>query len=436
MPGPKPGALPLGQPPSSPAKVIILKLLNGRYTDGMKRLFTKKLTLVLVLSLIALGVVVYGQIVQGKSPSAKDRDAIVKTQTSKSTKKPNGVLKFAALGDMLAHDSIVAQARSGETYDFTPYFKNIRETYRDADVVFCNPETLSAGATYGISGYPSFNAPTEFARDLMSGAGCGIINLATNHINDKGQAALGATVAVWEDLKPLAFSGANRSPEEQSQIRYFTQNGMTVAFLAFADYSNNSNLTPYGLNLYHNQELVRKLVSTARSEADAVVVSAHWGTEDSNVVNTDQMAAARLFAESGADVVIGTGPHVLQKAEFLTSSDGRKTLVWYSIGNMLSSQLKVDELTGVVAGFTLQKQKDGQVVVSDPTAQITLMSYDWAPADRAAQRLEARSNLRLRTLSASDEAASAMFGTQYTQAERENYVRATLGNSTGLKVTP
>ncbi len=350
--------------------------------------------------------------------------------------EPSGVVRFAAMGDMLAHDSVVAQVKSGETYDFKPYFKNIRPLYKDADAVFCNAEGLTTGAQFGISGYPAFNAPTEFARDLVEGAGCNVISLANNHMNDKGQAAIDANVAVWEGLKPLAFAGANRTPEEQAQVKYFTKNGVKVAFVAFADYSNNKNLTLYGVNIYHHTELVRRLLAEARANADAVIVSAHWGTEDANAVNADQTAAAQLFADSGADVVIGTGPHVLQPVARLTAADGRKTLVWYSIGNMLSSQLKVDELTGVIAGFTLTKQKNGGVLVSAPSAQITLMSYDWPAADKAAQRLAARSNLQLRTLAGSGTAAGDMFGVQYTQAEREGYVRSTLGTEAGASITP
>jgi poly-gamma-glutamate capsule biosynthesis protein CapA/YwtB (metallophosphatase superfamily) len=209
-----------------------------------------------------------------------------------------------------------------------------------------------------------------------------------------------------------------------------------VAFLAFADYSNNTNLTPYGVNIYHKDELVRKLVGEASANADAVVVSAHWGTEDSSTVNDDQTMAAQLFADSGADVVIGTGPHVIQEAKYITSSDGRKTLVWYSIGNMLSSQLQVNELTGVVVGFTLRKQPQSGVRVERPTAQITYMSYDWSTGDKAAGRLSARSNLRLRSLSQSGTAVRDMFGQAYSIGEREAYVKSVLGTETGVEVRP
>lgn len=338
------------------------------------------------------------------------------------------------MGDMLAHDSIVQQAKTGGTYDFKPYFRAITPLYKDADAVFCNPETLAAGTRFGISGYPTFNAPTEFARDLRQGAKCDVINLATNHIGDKSQAAIDATLENWLSLKPLAVTGANRSAEQQRQVSYFTKNGVKVAFLAFADYSNNKAVSAYGLNLYHDAALMKQLTTEARANADAVVVSMHWGTEDSSTVNEDQLAAARQLADLGVDVVIGTGPHVLQKTSVITAANGHKTLVWYSIGNMLSSQLQIDELTGGVAGFDIVKKAQGSVNVERATFRPTFMSYEWSPADKSAGNLLARRNLTLEPLHSANGRIQSMFGSSHTADERMTFIRTTLGSEAGVEV--
>lgn len=188
----------------------------------------------------------------------------------------------------------------------------------------------------------------------------------------------------------------------------------------------------YSLNNYHDTALVKKLLTEARANADVVIVSAHWGTEDSNIVNSDQQQAAKQFAELGADVVIGTGPHVVQRVSWLDRPSGSKTLVWYSIGNMLSSQLKTDELTGGVAGFTVTKQ-NGVVSITDMSFVGTFMSYEWSAADRAASNLAARHNLLLQPLAEANDATAA-FGT--TVAERSAYLHRVLGNEVQLAVTP
>lgn len=335
------------------------------------------------------------------------------------------------MGDMIAHDSVVSNAKTDTGYDFTHFFTRVRTLYNGADITFCNPETLTAGSAFGISGYPTFNGPTEFARDLTK-EGCNLINLATNHMNDKGQSAINANLDVWKKLPVLASSGANKSAEDQSAVKYFTKNGLKVAFVAFADFSNNKNITSYGINIYHDRALVTRLLTEARKNADVVIVSAHWGTEDSNAVNADQQTAAELFASLGTDVVIGTGPHVLQKVTVLNRPDGGSTLVWYSIGNMLSSQLQTNELTGGVAGFTLEK-KDGKIIAKDITFKSTFMGYDWPAADKAAGKLQTRTNLSLYPLAESQEVLSK-FGASL--AERTQYVKTTLGSNVPVTVSP
>ena len=73
---------------------------------------------------------------------------------------------------------------------FQNFFKHLKTAYEDSDIVFCNQEGLSSGPEYVISGYPSFNAPVEFASGLSVGAGCNLISLANNHIGDKGVLAI------------------------------------------------------------------------------------------------------------------------------------------------------------------------------------------------------------------------------------------------------
>lgn len=365
----------------------------------------------------------------GKSTPTKTQQA-----ASTTTKPTVPAIRFAAMGDMLAHDTIVQQAKSGSTYNFAPYFTEVKPLYKDADVVFCNPETIAAGESLGIAGYPTFNAPTEFARDLVHGAGCNVVNLASNHTNDKHQAGINANLDVWSKLPLLAYSGSNRSAEEQQQVHYFTKNGLKVAFLAFADYSNDTNLTTYGLDSYHDTALVDKLVGEARTNADIVLVSMHWGTEDSNTVNSDQKAATDHLAQLGVDVIIGTGPHVLQQATYVVGQGDHKTLVWYSIGNMLSSQLQLNELTGGVAGFTLTKEGTA-ITISDVSFKSTFMSYDWSAADKAAQNLLARHNLLLQPLPDANSNIQKMFTGEST-ATRSTYVHDTLTSEAVTSFTP
>lgn len=307
-----------------------------------------------------------------------------------------------AMGDMLPHDSVNANAKVPDGYNYAQFFEGIRAQLDAADVTFCNQEVPSAGADFGISGYPTFNAPTEFARDLHGAVGCDLVNLATNHNADKGTAGIAATRGAWDALSPAAVAGVNRSADEQRTVPILEVDGVRIALVAFAEFSNAA-IDAVSLNFMGDEALVRDLMTQAREQADVVIVSAHWGTEDSHEVNTAQRAFAAVVAELGADVIIGTGPHVLQEAGWIDRPDGERTLVWYSLGNMLSTQLNLDQLTGVVAGFDIVRDEEGAISIENPSAVLTYMHYEWTAEEEATGALLARKHLSITPLADSDE---------------------------------
>jgi poly-gamma-glutamate synthesis protein (capsule biosynthesis protein) len=387
----------------------------------------------IIIATVAIIVVAIGAfyVVKQKSSDNDNKDTVSSNTTNP---EPDDVakeivIKIAMMGDMLAHDSVNAQAKTTDGYDYKPYFTAIKSLYTGSDIVFCNPETSVAGDAYGVTGYPAFNAPSAFARDLVDGAGCNVVSLASNHQNDKGQAGINQSLAVWKQQTLLAYNGMNSSADDQNKVAYFTVRGVKVAFVAFADFSNTKLSNSYGVNIYHDTALVQRLMSDARANADVVLVSAHWGTEDSSVVNADQRKTAQLLADSGATMVIGTGPHVTQPVVWLKSSDGRDVPVWYSIGNMLNSQLGIDGLTSGVAKGEIHIT-DGKATVKKLAFAPTFMSYEWSAADNAANRL-------LAPLGSAGAEIRSMFGSSRSAAERRTYLETALDAAkAGVTVEP
>lgn len=297
------------------------------------------------------------------------------------------VVRLVATGDMLPHDAILKEAKRPDgTYDFSAMLEPVEPYFARADVRFCNEATAAGGPQFGITGYPVFNAPVEWSRAL-EGAGCNLINLGTNHTNDKGQPLIDAFVAAW-DGRPgvLATAGANRSVEEQNKVRYFRVNGVDFAFLSYITYNNNPNGTSYGVNTY-SEAFAKSQISEARKNADVVIVSMRWGTEDTDVVNATQRRDAQQLADFGADIVLGHGAHVLQPVDRLVGAGGRETLVWYSLGNFLSAQLAIGQLIGGFATMDID-------VASKKVTSIGFLPvyshYEWTPAQKAARDLLAR----------------------------------------------
>ncbi len=322
------------------------------------------------------------------------------TQDTTADPGPPRTVRIAAMGDMLPHDTVNLRAEVGDSYDYTPFFTNVRQHIAGSDIVFCNQESPSAGEAFGITGYPSFNAPAEFSRDLEQ-VGCNVINLANNHIADKGQDAIDGTLDTWDALSPLAVSGANRTPSDQQKVAYFEAGGRTFAFIAFTDLSNNNEIPAHSVNMF-GDSLVRDLSREAASKADYVIASAHWGVEDSSTVTVGQENWAQLMADNGVDLIIGTGPHVIQPADKIDD-----TVVFYSLGNFLSTQLTIEQLTGGIAYIEVP-------VEGDPTLSFmpTYMSYTWTADQAAAEDLLSRNNLNLYPLDdAGSRIESSLFNT-------------------------
>jgi poly-gamma-glutamate synthesis protein (capsule biosynthesis protein) len=308
------------------------------------------------------------------------------TSGSTASAATPSTVRLVATGDMIAHDAILKEGKRADgSYDFTGMLTNVRPYFERADVRFCNQATPAGGIDFGISGYPTFNAPIEWAR-AIEGVGCNLINLGTNHTNDKGQPLINATAAAW-DARPgvLAVAGANRSVEEQQKISYFTSNGVRFAFLTYITYNNNPG-TSYGVNTYARATAAAQ-IAEARTKADIVIVSMRWGTEDSPTVNPGQKMQAQELADAGADIVLGHGPHVLQPVDALKGADGRNTVVWYSLGNFLNSQLPIEALIG---GFATMDIDVATKTVKALAFLPVYSHYEWTPEQKAAHDLLAR----------------------------------------------
>ena len=275
-------------------------------------------------------------------------------------------IRFSATGDNLIHAPIYKQAarRAGEdgTYSFDYCYMNLLDFY----------------ATY-----PCFSTPGDCARALYR-AGVRVFSLSNNHTYDKGASGIAATLQFWESMpEDVVTTGLWRGEEDYDRIPLQTVNGVTIAYLSYTEHTNgirqNKNMTANVI--YTSQtDVIERQVRLARQQADFVVVGVHWGVEDSHAIVDSQRTLAQNLADWGADVIVGTHPHVLQDAQWLTAADGRRSFVAFSLGNFLSTQNRPDQLVGAILTLQLQKttQPNGSVQceVLAPQLHPTVTHYD------------------------------------------------------------
>ena len=350
----------------------------------------RKLALLLVpLVIIGVGVGVWRHSLAGKRASGSPPTA--KNQTTEKAQPT--IIRLLAAGDFIAHDSVnTAAKKSDGSYDYLPLMSDFTSVFKTADVRFCNDPILNGGKVLGITGYPKFNSPTEFVTD-MGKLGCNLINTASNHSFDFSQANITASVDAWAGVPDvLAVAGQNRNQAEHDSVHYFTVKGIKFAFLAYTTYSNTPPANSYGVDMF-TQQLATEQVKTAKQNgAQIIIASMRWGTEYSGDVNAAQKANAQFLADQGVDVVLGHGPHVLQPVQQLAGPSGKKTLVWYSLGNFLNTQEPPETLFNGLAIMDF----DIKTLQITTTEYLPIyMHYEWTAEQAKADAISTRHNLHL-----------------------------------------
>lgn len=259
-------------------------------------------------------------------------------------------VRFSASGDNLIHEGLYNQARrraqeqGRDGYDFTFAYENLRDFYAGYDVNWLNQETLVNDA-FDPSGYPLFSTPTGIT-DALYDIGFRVFSTSNNHSYDKGAQGIESSMAHWasmpDDVVTAGVYPLTEEAEAQSDgLSYQTVNGITIGYLSYTEYTNGIP-TPsdaeHGVVYLDDTDTISAQMAEMRPNCDVLVVSCHWGVEGSHDVTEAQRQKAQWLADQGADLIIGTHPHVTQTAEWLTAADGRPVFVAYSLGNFISAQ--------------------------------------------------------------------------------------------------
>ena len=215
----------------------------------------------------------------------------------------------------------------------------IRFPLDSADIAIGNLESpLTARPHDPASGANALEASPAYAR-LLSAAGFDAMAIANNHAGDAGPLTVADTESALRDAG-LEVIGSGRSTADAFRARILTAGGVRVALLSVD--ATGGGPRPTGLLpgvAGWDDARARTAVRDARGRADVVVVGIHGGLEYVTATDPYLMELARQLAAWGADVVWGTGPHVVQPVHLLRPGGShRPTIVATSLGNLLFDQ--------------------------------------------------------------------------------------------------
>ena len=308
--------------------------------------------------------------------------------TPSPTPEPPKEIQLMMVGDNLMHMGIV---RTGEqedgSYNYDILFEGIQPFLAEAEIKMINQETILGGTEKGFSGYPYFNSPTEVG-DAIVEAGFNVVLHASNHAADKGVDGLKSCLEYWQQYPKMLVSGIHE--KDVSPIQILTIEGIDFAILNYT-YGPNLEVIPDSIephldmlcNYNEANQLdfttlnpqVLKDIEMAEQMADIVIVCPHWGTEYTTKQSSYQKKFAKQMVEAGADIIIGTHPHVVQPVEWIESDNGNRALCYYSLGNYVSSQKQALCMLEAMAWITFEITENGAVLKADETGVIPLVCH-------------------------------------------------------------
>jgi Bacterial capsule synthesis protein PGA_cap len=327
-------------------------------------------------------------------------------------------ITVAAVGDLLIHGPLQQQATRHEQR-FQSLWAPVSDLLALADVTYANLEGPTAAGTTAsgrdwrdpgfvydnvvYTSYPQFNYNPILAEDLLE-TGIDVVSTANNHSLDRMSIGADRTIDALEQAG-LPYTGTRRKNDVESPwYTTTTSDGVTLAWIA-CTFSTNGIRDRYDqvLDCWADETAIKALIGELRATEgiDAVIITPHWGVEYTAKPNAAQRSLAKRFLESGATLVLGSHPHVLQPWEKVVTTDGRETFVIYSLGNFVSGQTDLARRSTIILYVGLIKTDAGTVVSDVQYVPMIMNTRDGVRAveaiDRAGGNTASR-NLTVRML--------------------------------------
>jgi hypothetical protein len=214
---------------------------------------------------------------------------------------------------------------------------SMNKLFHTADIVAGNLEgTIGQKDNEEVSdSFPLFSTDSTFI-PLLEMAGFSILTLENNHSGDIGQSSKGKSfnTLMRSEIRPVDF---NNSPW------FISINDITIGIIALNTVPGRNQIPVTIPSLEVEQKL--RLAGTL---ADVVIVSIHWGSEYLTWPDNNQRTDAEWLTSHGADIIIGSHPHVIQPPEIINDKP-----VYFSLGNHLFDQKYDDTKEGMIADISI-----------------------------------------------------------------------------------
>lgn len=319
------------------------------FQDGLKQRFWRTSRIVVALLVLFEISALQHFYYQNQQVSAIEPDiALLKKLKTERVPDATHTASLVFMGDIMLARGIGSSIDKG----INP-FAGVQEKLDEFDMRIANLETTLANPNIGspASKPYTFNSSIS-ALDTLKNARLDVASLANNHTGDFGRLATSDTVTQFKNAG-LNTVGAGDNIEQAFKPLLIEKNGISFGFIAVNDielaHTKVGMQTPG--SAYFDRDLIKNSIDSAKlAGADFIVVIPHWGVEYSNIQSSRQQEWGRFMIDAGADLVVGSHPHVIQPSE---TYNGKQIV--YSLGNFIFDGMSGEALNGQMISVEVQK---------------------------------------------------------------------------------
>ncbi len=256
------------------------------------------------------------------------------------------------VGDIMMSRSVAAEVHADAKGDYG-YLFNFAPQLKTADVTFGNLEGPLSDKGYDLHNIYSFRMEPS-SLTALTDAGFDVLSIANNHIGDWGRAAFEDTLARLRGGN-IAVAGAGETEEVAREPSIIEKNGVKIGFLGFSDVGPQWLAGPASqpVVLMASNPDIKTIIENAKQQVDHLVVSFHFGEEYQKEPTARQIDFAHRAVNAGADIVIGTHPHVVEIVERYNGG-----VIAYSLGNFIFDQaFSKETMEGLALELTVSKDE-------------------------------------------------------------------------------
>lgn len=317
----------------------------------MRRKKIKKIPV--LFTFLTLILLVFGSLYFFKEYFKKEVEQETPTELNKEgdAQKYTGTMTVA--GNVLVNSNMWSDTVSSDgTYDFKYVFEKLKNDIKVSNVNLYSQESILGGKDLGASSFSVYNSPLDTG-DAMVDLGFNMVSLANYQSFDKGTQGITNTINYLKENK-VSYSGISDTLENRLSNNTITKNGITYGLLSYTIGTDTTLTDNYSVNVY-SPELVKDDVEAIKDDADVIIVSIDWSNITSYEVTTEQKEIVTYLKELGVNIIVGNTGYSIQPIELKDN-----TLVFYSLGNLLSGHTSIDSRISMVVDFNVKVTKDGE----------------------------------------------------------------------------